>query len=470
MLRLLRSTSVRLTLVFAGLFIIASLMLGAILWWETAASLERETDAVIVADTQAVGDRLRDFGLAGALTTINERVAQTADEHAVYLLTDPALNRLAGNLSAWPAAVGKDTGWYEASLVRDGHTYPARLFHVSLSGGFQLLIGRDMGSRLAIRHLIVNALAWSALVAVALAIAGGLLVRRAVLGRIAQVNRTTTAIVQGDLSRRLTVGGSDDEFTRLARTINEMLAQIELLIDGVRNASNAIAHDLRTPLAELRARLEDTERRLAGGAADAPTLRGEVQDAIDDVDRLVDIFNALLRLAAIDSGARRAEFRRVELAPLVEEVAEVYGALAEAKGARLIVNTPEQIAITGDSDLVAQATANLLDNAIKYAAGGPITLSLHRQPDGQAAITVADAGPGVPENERGKVIERFRRGDASRHSPGVGLGLSEVAAVAKLHGGALELGDNAPGLKATLVLGGADAALPHANGASKSAA
>lgn len=453
MLRLLRSTSVRLTLVFAGLFIIASLLLGAVLWWETAASLERETDAAIIADTQSVGDRLRDFGLPGALAAINERVAQTADEHAVYFLADPNLARLAGNLSAWPAAVSKENGWYEASLVRDGKTYPARLFHVSLPGDFQLLIGRDMGNRLAIRQLIVNALTWSAVVAVALAIAGGLLVRRAVLGRVAQVNRTTAAIVQGDLSRRLTVGGSDDEFSRLARTINEMLAQIELLIDGVRNASNAIAHDLRTPLAELRARLEDTERRLATSVVDPAILRGDVQDAIDDVDRLVDVFNALLRLAAIDSGARRAEFRRVELAPLVAEVAEVYGALAETKGATLTVDADDGMAVTGDSDLIAQATANLLDNAIKYAAGGPITLTLARHADGHAAIIVADAGPGVPESERGKVVERFRRGDASRHSPGVGLGLSEVAAVAKLHGGALELTDNAPGLKATLVLG-----------------
>jgi signal transduction histidine kinase len=462
MLRLLRSTSVRLTLLFAGFFILASLLVAGVLWWETAAYLERETDAVIVADTQAIGDRLRDFGLPGALATINERVAQTADEHAVYLLADPDLTRLAGNLSAWPAAVGTETGWYEASLVRNGRTYPARLFHVSLPGGFQLLIGRDMGNRLAIRHLLVNALTWSAAAALVLAIAGGLLVRRAVLGRIGQVNRTTAAIVQGDLSRRLTVGGSDDEFARLARTINEMLAQIEQLIDGVRNASNAIAHDLRTPLAELRARLEQMERRMAAGSIAPDALRGEVQDAIDDVDRLVDVFNALLRLAAIDSGARRAGFRLVELAPLVAEVAEVYEALAEAKDATLEVDARENVMVTGDSDLIAQATANLLDNAIKYTAGQPIALTLARRPDGHATITVADRGPGIAEGERDRVVERFRRGDASRHSPGVGLGLAEVAAVAKLHGGALELTDNAPGLRATLVLGPAEPAPPAA--------
>lgn len=454
MVRLLRSTSVRLALTFAGLFIVASLALGGVLWWETEEYLERETDAVILADTQAIGDRLRDFGLPGAVETINDRIEQTADEHAIYLFADPALRRLAGNLSAWPASVGPDQGWYQAALERNGHAYSARMLHVGLPGGFQLLVGRDVQSRVEIRARIIDALAWTALAALALAIGGGLVVRRAVLSRVAQVNRTTEAIVQGDLSRRLSVGASDDEFARLARTINEMLAQIELLIDGVRNASNAIAHDLRTPLAELRARLEAIDRRLASGAGQGTDLRDAVQDAVGDVDKLVDVFNALLRLAAIDSGARRAGFRTVELAPLVAQVGEVYGPLAEARGASLSVDATPGVEVTGDPDLIAQAVGNLLDNAIKYAPGTAISLRLERQDDGRAAIAVADRGPGIPAADRDKVIERFHRGDASRNSPGLGLGLAEVAAVAKLHGGSLELADNAPGLLATLVLGG----------------
>ena len=452
MIRLLHSTSVRLALIFAGLFIVASLVLGGVLWWETEDYLERETDAVILADTQAIGDRLRDFGLPGAVETINDRVVQTADEHAIYLFVDPALRRLAGNLSAWPAVVGPDQGWYQAALERNGRTYPARLLHVGLPGGFQLLVGRDVQSRVAVRARIVDALAWTALAALVLAIGGGLVVRRAVLSRVAQVNRTTEAIVQGDLSRRLSVGASDDEFGRLARTINEMLAQIELLIDGVRNASNAIAHDLRTPLAELRARLEAIDRRLTAEAHPNADLRSAIQDAVADVDRLVDVFNALLRLAAIDSGARRAGFRAVELAPLVAQVGEVYGPLAEAKGATLTVDTTPGIIVTGDPDLLAQAVSNLLDNAIKYAPGQRIALLLGRGANGNVAITVADSGPGIPESERDKVVERFHRGDAARTSPGLGLGLAEVSAVAKLHGGALNLTDNAPGLRATLLL------------------
>jgi signal transduction histidine kinase len=448
--RLIRSTSIRLTLVFAGLFIFASLMLAGVLWWESAAYLERETDAVVIADTQAIGDRLRDFGLAGAVQTISERVAQTADEHAIYFLATPSLDRVAGNLSAWPADVGNQEGWYQTSLVREGRAYPARVLHVGLRGGFQLLVGRDIANLVAIRTVLFNALTWAALAAVGLAVGGGLLVRRAVLGRVAQVNRTTAAIVQGDLSQRLTVGDGDDEFGRLARTINEMLAQIELLIDGVRNASNAVAHDLRTPLAELRARLEAIDGRMP-----APDARDEIQGAIADVDRLVGVFNALLRLAAIDSGARRAGFRTVALAPLVAQVVEVYGALADAEGATLVVDAAE-VSVTGDPDMLAQAIANLLDNAIKYAAAGSnratITLTISRREDGLVAIAVADNGPGVPESEREKVVERFHRGDASRGSPGLGLGLAEVAAVAKLHGGTFELAENHPGLRATLLL------------------
>ena len=458
MFRLLGSTSVRLALVFAGLFVLAALALGALLWWETGAYLESETDAVIVADTNAIGDRLRDFGVPGAIASINERVAESAgeDEHAVYLLVDPTLAPLAGNLSAWPAAVAPPTGWYQAELVRGGHTYAARLFHVALPGGFQLLVGRDVQTRVVVRGLIVRALAWAAAAALALAIGGGIVVRRAALARIALVNRTTAAIVQGDLSRRLPAGAGADEFDALARTINDMLAQIELLVEGVRNATHAVAHDLRTPLAELRARLEDVGRRLPRAEGDGAQLHEEVQGAIADVDRLVAVFNALLRLAEIDSGARRAGFRAVELAPLAAQVAEIYGPLAEAKGLTFTVSAPPGIAVFGDPDMLAQAIANLVDNAIKYAperaGGGRVALAVAREADGRAAIMVADDGPGIPEADRAKVVERFWRGDASRGSPGLGLGLAEVAAVAQLHGGTLELSDNRPGLMAVLRL------------------
>src|ERR1700733_8151493 len=246
---LLRSTSVPLAFGYAVLFILSSLLLAGFLWWRTALYLDREIDAVIIADGQAIADRLRDFGLPGAIQTINERVGRASDQHAIYLLTDPTLTPLAGNLQAWPLAVRSTQGWYQINLVRDGDLHVTRALFVDLPGGYRLLVGRDVEDRVEVRGLIVSALGWSSVGALILAIIGGLLVRRAVLGRVDTINRTATAIVQGDLSHRVATRGSSDEFDRLAQTINTMLEQIEGLIEGVSNATNVVAHDLRTPLA-----------------------------------------------------------------------------------------------------------------------------------------------------------------------------------------------------------------------------
>jgi signal transduction histidine kinase len=228
-----------------------------------------------------------------------------------------------------------------------------------------------------------------------------------------------------------------------------MLQQIQLLVEGIRNTSNAVAHELRTPLAELRSRLEEILRTRPPAAATFDAL----QDAVVDIDHLIGIFNALLRLAEIDSGARRSGFRIVELMDVVTEVAELYGPVMEEKGSPLAVKAAPGLAVSGDPFLLAQAVGNLVDNAVKYVAvGGTVSLTLARRPDGQVEITVADNGPGIREIEKPRVTERFYRGDASRGTPGIGLGLSVVAAVAHLHGGALSLTDNRPGLRASLIL------------------
>jgi signal transduction histidine kinase len=447
--RFLRSTSIRLALGYAGLFVVSSLILVGFLWWRTASYLDREIDAVIIADTQAIGDRLRDFGLSGAIQTINERISRTADEHSVYLLTDPRLTPIAGNLDAWPLDVGRPQGWYQVQLVRDDRPYATRVFNVQLPGDFHLLVGRDVQTRIALRRLILQSLIWAGLLAVMLAVGGGLLVRRSVLRRVEAINRTARAIVQGDLSQRVPTRDSSDEFDQLTQIINNMLGQIQVLIEGIRNTSNAIAHDLRTPLAELRSRLEGLLRSF--GPTEA--VADELQNAISDIDRLIGIFNALLRLSELDSGVRRAGFRRIELADLIAEVAEVYEPIAEEKAIALRVDVVHRPAINGDPFLIAQAVGNLLDNAIKYAPEqGKISVSLSRTGDGKTVIAVSDNGPGIASEEHGRVVERFYRGDASRRTPGVGLGLSVVAAVARLHGGTLEFADNRPGLIASLIL------------------
>jgi signal transduction histidine kinase len=449
MIRLLRSFSVRLAVGYAAIFILSSFLLVGILWWRTAAYLDREVDAVILADAQAVGDRLHDFGLLGALETVRDRADAEADEHAIYLLTDPGLNRLAGNLVAWPAQIGRAPGWYEIGLARAGKLHATRILYAALPGGYRLLVGRDVQDRVAIRQLILGGLAWAAGIAVLLAIAGGLLIRRGVLGQVEAINRTAAAIVRGDLSRRLPTRGSTDEFDQLSQTINGMLAQIEILIEGVRNASNTVAHDLRTPLTELRGRLEELLRRRP---APDEAWR-EVQAAIGDLDRVIGVFNALLRLAEIDSGARLSGFRAVRLDIVAGEVAELYGPVAEAKDSELVFAAPETFVVRGDPDLLAQAIGNLVDNAVKFSPpGGKVTLDLAHGTNGGAEIRVIDRGPGIPDAEKDQVAERFYRADAGKGAAGVGLGLSVVAAIARLHGGRLEFTDGTPGLIATLTL------------------
>lgn len=449
MTKLLRSTAVRLALLYAGIFVLSSLLLVGFLWWRTAAYLDREVDAVILADVQAIGDRLHDFGLPGAIQTINERVNRAADDHAIYLLTDPALTPVAGNLNGWPVQIDRHQGWHQIQLATRNELHATRFLYVSLPQGFQLLVGRDVQDRVAIRGEIFRGLGWSALIALLLAMGGGLLVRRGVLRRVDDLTGTTNAIIRGDLTSRLAVRDSHDEFDRLAHTINGMLQQIEILIDGVRGASNAVAHDLRTPLTELRGRLETLLRT----RPDTETTFREVGEAIGDLDRIIGVFKALLRLAEVDSGARLSGFREVSLREVADEVADLYGPLAEDKGIELTCSVAPDLGVRGDPHLLAQAVGNLIDNAVKYgAAPGTIRVEAHRQPDGAIEIAVSDNGPGIPDSEKPKAADRFYRGAASRDIAGTGLGLSLVAAVARLHGGSLELRDAAPGLTAALIL------------------
>lgn len=449
MRKLLRSTSLRLALGYAMLFIVSSMALLGLLWWNTTGYLDRETDAVIAADVRAIGDRLRDFGLVGAIQAVNERVLADTDRKAIYLLTDPFLKPLAGNVDAWPAKVGPAPGWYEVELVYQNRLHATRLLHVVLPGDFQLLIGRDVQERAAMRTLFLRGFAWAVLAAVAFAVLGGLMIRSAVLHRIENINRTATAIVQGDLGRRVPIRGADDEFDQLVETINRMLDQIQQLIEGVRNVSNTVAHDLRTPLAELRARLE----ALLRGRLDQEHMLDELAEAVADIDRLIGIFNALLRLAEVDSGLQRAGFGKIDLFALAEDAVELYGPSAEAKSITLTLDAAPGQPVNGDRYLLAQAVGNLLDNAVKYTPpGGKIVLAVKNGSGERRQIIVADSGPGIPEAEREEVTRRFYRGDASRSTAGAGLGLSLVEAVARLHGGRLRLEDNQPGLRAILDL------------------
>jgi hypothetical protein len=324
-----------------------------------------------------------------------------------------------------------------------------RALFALLPGGYRILVGRDVQDRVEVRTLIFDSLVWASAGALILAVVGGLLTRRAVLRRVETINRTASAIVMGDLSHRVPTQGSSDEFDRLARTINLMLEQIEHLIEGVRNASNVVAHDLRTPLAELRTRLETLLR--ARPPADA--VYGEIQNSVVDIDRIVNIFNALLRLAEIDSGVRRAGFRDVDLSAITTELTELYEPLAEEKEITFVVEAPEKVVVHGDPNLLAQAIGNLIDNAIKYTQHhGRVSLRIASESETYVRIEVADNGPGITDADKLRCTDRFYRGSRVAGTEGIGLGLSVVDAVARLHAGTFSLTDNNPGLVVTLVL------------------
>jgi len=443
----LRSTSVRIGLGYAALFAASSLLLVGSLRWHTTGYLDRRIDGVIAIDARQISEQLRDFGLSAAVEAINERVAEAPDGQAIYLLADRQLKPLAGNLAVWPAEVASKPGSYQVELVRHGQLRATRLRRIAAPGGFNLVVGRDVEGRAELRPLIVDGLCWAAGTAFLLAIAGGILVHQAVLSRVGEINDTASAIVRGDLSERVPARDTTDAFDRLAQTINAMLQQIQQLVDRVRNTSNAIAHDLRTPLAELRARLEELLRT----RPEREIAFEEIHKAVADIDRVIAVFNALLRLAEIDPGVRRSGFRRVELADLATEVAELYGPLTEEKEAAFTVDAQSGMAVNGDPHLLAQAVGNLVDNAVKYAPRcGRISLRIAPCDDGWIEIAVADNGPGIPEAEKVQVTRRFYRGPSSAGTSGIGLGLSVVEAVARLHEGSLTVADNRPGLVASL--------------------
>jgi signal transduction histidine kinase len=269
------------------------------------------------------------------------------------------------------------------------------------------------------------------------------------MGRIHGIRQTVSAIIQGDLSRRLATSASGDELNVLSQTINSMLEQIEHLIRGIRNVSNSIAHDLRTPLAELRSRLEE----LSLTKPPPEQTFAELESAVADVDRVIRMFNALLRLAEIDSGMRRSGFVALDMSEVAAAAVEFYQPAAELKNCTLTMVTDGAAPLRGDAVLLAQALGNLIDNALKYTPeSGEIRVEVRRGPGQAIRVSVADTGPGICDADKPKVVERFYRGDLSRGTPGFGLGLSLVEAVARLHGSALEFEDNAPGLRASIVL------------------
>jgi signal transduction histidine kinase len=446
--RLLRSAGFRFAAIYALLLAVSAAALAIFLWWSTAGLLDRQTTAAIQADAQSLSERFSIGGLPALVLTIEDRLTQNVEDDAIYLLVDPAGRRIAGNLEHWPQGAAQNGAWYELPIERAGMRSLALVASFDLPGGFHLLIGRDVQVRAQLRSLLTDALLWAMLVVVAMASAGALVVRSLFRRALANVSATAGAIAGGDYTQRVKLSGRGDEFDQLAETINDMLDRMARLMEGVREVSNAIAHDLRTPITRARTRLEDASVH----AETVGELRAAIERATADLDGIVAVFQALLRIAEIEAGSRRAAFATLDVAPLLGDVAELYGPVADEKCIRLTVSAPPRLPAFGDRDLIQQAVANLVDNAVKFSPpDGTVALSAAATGAG-VAITVADKGPGIPEPDRARAAERFFRGETARNTPGSGLGLALVQAVAQLHGGSLRLSDAAPGLVAILSL------------------
>lgn len=422
-----------------------------LLWFiysSTAGFMERQTDETINAEIQGLAEQYSQLGLTGLIRVIKSRVAKDKAGSSVYLLTDWKFNPLAGNLPDWPKFKDTGSGWFDATLEDTENFEPrrVRMRYFLLPGNFHLVVGRDVSERIKVERLIVDALIWGMLLTVVLGGAGGVLTSRWMLKRIDVITKASREIMNGDLTRRIPTRGAGDEFDRLAENLNAMLDQIGRLMDGVKQVSNNIAHDLRGPLNRIRSGLEITLAR----PQEPEACRQALERAITEIDGLLQTFNALLTIAQAESGARRQDFTDIDLTSLAADAAELYEPVAEEAGLSLEVDLAPQVTVPGNRHLLSQALANLLDNAVKYTPdGGRVTLSLTAGPAGPE-LTVADTGPGIPAEHREFVLERFTRLESSRNTPGSGLGLSLVAAAAGLHQAELRLGDNRPGLRVTL--------------------
>jgi len=447
--RHLASTTFRLALLYSVLSLATMLVLLGFIYWATAGYMDREVNATIDEEILGLAVQYERLGLEGLTATIEERIALDATGAAVYLLADADYQPLVGNLDSWPAVPASASGWIRFQLVGGDNArtsaHPARARTFVLSEDAHLLVGRDVRDLAATRKLIRDALLWGVAVTLVLALGIGLVMSSRVMRRIETINQTSREIMEGDLSRRVPTMGSGDDFDQLAMNLNRMFDRIGALIEAVRQVSDNIAHDLRTPLSRLRTRLEQSRN------SDPEHLRGEIDQAIADADELLATFKALLRIARIESGNQPMTFTRLDLADLLRDITELYEPVAAKKGQRLRLQGQGSAPVEGDRDLLFQALANLVDNAMKHTpAGSTITLAATVSPAGPA-VRIADSGPGIPPDLRDKVFQRFYRLDSSRSTQGSGLGLSLVRAIVDLHHARIELADNAPGLRVTLI-------------------
>jgi signal transduction histidine kinase len=442
-----------------GLLAIGSMsVISAAFYFGTVGVLERSTDGKLVSLSKRLAEHFDSRGDDGLRQEIQQLLVDGIEQDTeVYLLVAPDGRKMVGNIYGWTQKSAPLDSLTDLAVMRNGRPSLSRLLPRLLPDGSILVVGRDLQDQREIERLVWHSLLAGGAAALMLAIGGALLFRRQIEHRVGAIRRTALQIEAGDLSRRIPISDVEDEFARLNRDINRMLDRIEHLMDGVRHVSNAIAHDLRTPLGRIRSGLEEA---LSSGAGMAQ-LAGTARFAIQQVDELIRMLDRLLQIAEAESGARRQSFAPVHLSSVVSDVVELYDATAEAEGITLTGDIKGRPIALADRNLLASALANLVDNALKYAGtGSTVQVRVVEERD-TVSIIVQDDGPGIPPTERARVIDRFYRLDESRSLPGNGLGLSIVTAIASLHSGELDLADASPGLIARVILPRAEAPPPN---------
>jgi signal transduction histidine kinase len=447
-LKLFRTLAFRIVLIYFAAFALSAAAIVAFTYWNTVKALNDQTDRDVTDEANTLSDAYDRLGIVGLIDQIIARYPLGAQGH-LYLLARSDLRRLVGNLAEWPDTEQINGDIVEFNYVpRTNEIHLARGRIISLTGDYELLVARDVAERYETERQVTANLPWSVLLMVVLGILGGGLISYQLVARLGAINRTSREIMAGDLSRRVPVGRTGDEFDSLSENLNRMLDRTERLMRGMREVTDSVAHDLRTPLTRLRNRLEG----IAHGIEPESDQATAVDGAIAETDRLIATFNALLLIAEAEAGVAREAMAPLDLRNVVEGIAELYAPLAEENNLTLDIAPSGEAVIFGNKSLISQALANLIDNAIKYTPpGGRIRVAVESKPAG-IALSVADSGPGIAAQDRARVLERFVRLEESRNSPGTGLGLSLVAAVARLHDATFTLADNAPGLKAILLI------------------
>jgi signal transduction histidine kinase len=431
-------------MLYAGLFGASVLMLLGVMHWVADFYMSSSLDAAVDSDITEFDDSLRIGGEEPLTALVNERVRQMPHGPMYYLLQDRNGEFIAGSMPPFRGGEGR----FDLKVPRINS--PSVAVHsrgITLADGQYLMVGIDALPRREMQKLILRVFGWSSAISLLLAFAGGAVMSGGVLRRIETISRTARDIMAGDFSKRIPLRGTQDELDDLTASLNAMLERNQDAMESVRQVSNDIAHDLRTPLTRLRQRLEFAQRR----ARSVDEWRRAAAGCISDMDAILETFGGLLRIARIESGMPARRFTKVDLSELLRTVIEVYQPMAEEKEQPFTADISSGLTVWGDRELLTQMIANILENAMKHSPTRASIGLLTSETPSTIAVTVNDSGPGVPAEERGRVFQRFYRLERSRSMPGSGLGLSLVEAIAALHDVSVELADNEPGLRVTLL-------------------